>query len=295
MRLYIHIPFCVKKCDYCDFLSYAGMGEKVSLYLAALKKDITHTAEELSLRERKKAGISGAAAADGVKSHPKVSLDSVYIGGGTPGYLPADAIASVMDTVKEYFDLASDAEITIETNPCTVSREKASAYLKAGINRVSMGVQSFNDEVLKTLGRAHNAETAVKAFDILRSSGFENINIDLISCVPGDSKAGFVKSLKTAIGLAPEHISAYELIIEEGTPFYKKYGPKSGYEADEDLESEIYLETERILGEAGYDQYEISNFARLGYESKHNLAYWRQEEDAAPDYSIIAVRPYVLS
>nr|MCR4841546.1 radical SAM protein [Lachnospiraceae bacterium] len=163
MRLYIHIPFCVKKCDYCDFLSYAGMGEKVSLYLTALKKDIIHTAEELYLRERKKAGVSGAAAADGVNAHPKLSLDSVYIGGGTPGYLPADAIASVMDTVKEHFDIATNAEITIETNPCTVTGEKASAYLKAGINRVSMGVQSFNDEVLKTLGRAHNAETAIKA------------------------------------------------------------------------------------------------------------------------------------
>ena len=263
MELYIHIPFCVKKCDYCDFLSLVNMGGKVSLYMNALRKDL----KESALAYAASCGLNG-----------KPVLDTIYIGGGTPSYIPAEEIAATMDFLRDFYDIKEDAEITIEANPCTVTKEKMETYLKAGINRVSMGVQSFNDETLKKLGRVHDVATALKAVTAIREAGFKNLNLDLISCVPGESKESFFKSLNQAICLNPEHISAYELIIEEGTPFFKKYGPDSGYKFDEDIEADIYLDTSKILKTAGYTHYEISNFAKPGFESRHNLGYWNQTE-----------------
>ena len=270
MHLYIHIPYCKKKCLYCDFLSVPVEGQEVSLYVKSLLNDIILSSKTENGRKK--------------------SLSTVYIGGGTPGIIDSKHIEAVMECVRNNFALEDGAEITIELNPCTICAEKLDAYKRAGINRISMGVQSFNDKTLKTLGRAHSAKEAVDAYRLIRRTGFENVSLDLISCVPGEDfsmnekssalsdAACFSDSLELMIKLNPEHISVYQLIVEEGTPFYKMYGPDSGYKADEDSEAEVYLATSGRLKEAGYEHYEISNFAKPGYRSRHNSAYWLQEE-----------------
>ena len=267
MHLYIHIPYCKKKCAYCDFLSVPVGGEEVSLYVKSLLEDIKSSARSL-----KKSSDDPVC----IKKSDSL-IDTVYIGGGTPGILPAEEISLIMDCVKENYSMAPEPEITIEVNPCTVTEEKLQAYKKAGINWISMGVQSFNDESLMVLGRAHDAAQALSAYDMIRKAGFDNVNLDLISCIPGESREKFENSLKTILKLAPEHISVYQLIIEEGTSFYNKYGPDSGYMRDEDEEADIYTYTAEFLKSVGYEHYEISNFAKEGFRSKHNMGYWKQE------------------
>lgn len=259
MELYIHIPFCKKKCKYCDFLSWDCIEEKVDAYMQALIEDI-----KSSLIYHKSGGA-------------KVVLKSIYIGGGTPGVIDASYIEQILDTARNYGEIEVDAEITIELNPCTVTEEKAARYFNAGINRVSMGVQSFNDRELKLLGRAHNEQDVYSAYKILRSAGFKNINMDLIQGLPGQRVEEFVSSLDKMIALNPEHVSAYELIIEPGTKFYEMYGPENGYEFDEDVQADIYVETVKKLTGAGYEQYEISNYSKKGYNSVHNSGYWTGE------------------
>ena len=263
MELYIHIPYCKRKCSYCDFLSFDSEGETVPSYFDALKKDIE--------------SFPGF-----MRPEPSVdygelnTVESIFFGGGTPGLVAPAYIARVMDVIREKFALTSGCEITLETNPCTVTSEKLAVYREAGINRISMGVQSFDDETLNTLGRVHDSADVFTAYEMIRNAGFKNVNIDLISCVPGQGFEGFKTDLEKAVELNPEHLSVYQLIIEPGTPFYEKYGPSSAYERDDDEEAEIFLYTVNRLNEAGLRQYEISNFAKEGYESVHNSGYWTQ-------------------
>lgn len=255
MELYIHIPFCIKKCRYCDFLSFSDCYDKTDKYIDALLCDI------------EKEG-----------SRCLETLDTIYIGGGTPSSISPVYIEKIMNKVKECFRINAYAEISLEINPGTITKDKAEIYRKSGINRISMGVQSFDNEELRLLGRIYDEESIYEAIDILTDSGFDNISIDLIEAVPGQTVQKFAENIIKATKLPVTHISAYELIIEEGTEFYDCYGPESGYEPDEDAQADIYIDTVGRLAEKGFIQYEISNFAKKGYESKHNLGYWQGEK-----------------
>ena len=265
MQLYIHIPFCVKKCAYCDFLSFAADEKTQEAYVAALKKELEFYGSKYSDRY----------------------ISTIFIGGGTPSWLDEGAMASVMECVYQNFEVASDAEITIECNPGTVSDAKFAVYKEIGINRLSIGLQSANDEELKTLGRIHTFEQFLRTYDKARHHGFYNINVDLMSALPGQTPEGFISSLKKVIRLKPEHISAYSLIIEAGTPFYEKYQKEvelreAGYETTMlPSEEDEYLTTKRtqeLLQEKGYHWYEISNFAKPGKECRHNIGYWKRAD-----------------
>lgn len=246
--LYIHIPFCVKKCEYCDFVSYPGMENRVDEYLDALEAE--------------------AAQRGGT------SVDTVFIGGGTPTVLNAAQLSRLCGIVRGNFELSSGAEWTAEANPGTLTDEKIKAMLKGGINRISVGVQSFNDKELRAVGRIHNAETAFNTVVSLAKNGFENISIDLMASLPYQTAESFAKSLETAVSLPLKHISVYSLIIEEGTPIKKKYDDGVYSEPDEDTDREIYAYTKEFLEKHGFIRYEISNYAKPGYESAHNMLYW---------------------
>lgn len=260
LELYLHIPFCVQKCAYCDFLSGPAGAEEITAYVDALVC-------EIRTYQRYK------------KSH---CVSTVFFGGGTPSILEPEQILSIMRVLRETFDIEERAEITVEVNPGTMTREKAACYKAIGINRISIGLQSVNNEELKLLGRIHTFEVFEETYRILREEGFDNISVDLISAIPGQTCSTWEKSLSTVVKLHPEHISAYSLIIEEGTPFYNQYGP--GHTAEEHMlpseeeEREIYYKTEDILKRAGYVRYEISNYARPGYECRHNIGYWERTE-----------------
>lgn len=296
MSIYIHIPFCVKKCGYCDFLSFpvrdcgSGMaadpdgGSKCGVpeeYLQRLLCEIRQESGDYADRE----------------------VDTIFVGGGTPSLLLPGQVAALFDRVYQSFHVASDAEITIETNPGTLSKEKLEVYRQMGINRLSIGLQSTDDGELAALGRIHRFSDFEKNFALARDCGFQNINIDLMSGLPGQSVESWLYTLHTAAGLDPEHISAYGLIIEEGTPFYQRYGTEgvavrkdqnkkkseneNGKLMPETVESktlpleeeerQMYHDTGDILGNYGYQQYEISNYAKSGYECRHNIAYWTRK------------------
>ena len=256
LELYIHIPFCVKKCAYCDFLSGPSDEESREKYIELLCAEID--------------------ACKGKVEEYQVS--TVFFGGGTPSILYGNQIEKIMSKLREVFVFAKDAEISIEMNPGTVTEEKLAAYKKAGINRLSIGLQSVHDEELKMLGRIHTYDEFLHSYKMAREAGFENINIDLISAIPGQTVESWAKTLQTIVNLQPEHISAYSLIIEEGTPFYEKYGEGSGVDLlpSEDDEREMYWQTKQILHEAGYERYEISNYAKDGRECRHNIGYWER-------------------
>lgn len=288
MELYIHIPFCKQKCLYCDFPSWDSCADSIPDYIDALKKDLVNSLEPsfvrtLSSENNVRNSLSGASAANNRSGCGKnggaepnlVPIETVYIGGGTPSFIDASYIEEIMELVKSRAIISENAEITLEANPCTVTKEKAQRYLACGINRISMGVQSFNDGELRLLGRAHDAAAAHKAFYVLREAGFNNISIDLIHGLPRQTAPDFLASLDKAIDLAPEHISAYGLIIEAGTPFNDIY---ADWEPDEDEQVRIYTHTVERLESSEYFQYEISNFAKRGFESRHNLGYWSGEE-----------------
>ena len=265
MQLYIHIPFCVKKCAYCDFLSFAADEKTQEAYVAALQKELDFYGSKYSDRY----------------------ISTIFIGGGTPSWLNESAMASIMDCVYRNFEVASDAEITIECNPGTVSDAKFAVYKEIGINRLSIGLQSANDEELRTLGRIHTFEQFLRTYDKARHYGFHNINVDLMSALPGQTAEGFINSLKKVIRLKPEHISAYSLIIEEGTPFYDKYqkdvelreaGCETTMLPTEEEEYQTTKWTQELLQEKGYHWYEISNFAKPGKECRHNIGYWKRAD-----------------
>ena len=251
LELYVHIPFCVRKCQYCDFLSGPSDEETKDRYIEALLKEIR--------------------AAEHTEDYEIVS---VFIGGGTPSALKAEAIASIMRTLQEQFFFCEDAEVTIEANPGTVDPEKLTIYRNVGINRLSLGLQSTDAEELKLLGRIHSYEEFLKSYEWAREAGFSNINIDLMFAIPGQTGEAWRQHLYQVAELNPEHISAYSLIIEEGTPFAEQNLDLP----DEDTEYQMYEDTAEILERYGYRQYEISNYAKQGYMCRHNAGYWQRRE-----------------
>ncbi|MBR4086097.1 MAG: oxygen-independent coproporphyrinogen III oxidase [Lachnospiraceae bacterium] len=257
LEIYIHIPFCVKKCKYCDFLSGPGDEDTKAQYIEALCCEI----QEKSNRYR------------------QYEVTSIFFGGGTPTAVEAKMLCRVLAVVKERFDVKTDAEITIEMNPGTVKKEALILYKKAGVNRVSLGLQSIHNEELQRLGRIHTYEQFLETYEQVRAVGFENVNIDLMSALPGQDMESYKKSLERVTQLIPppEHISAYSLIIEEGTPFYEKYEQGKLDLPVEEVEREMYHLTKVYLKEQGYERYEISNYAKPDRECVHNIGYWQRK------------------
>lgn len=277
VSLYLHLPFCVRKCRYCDFLSGPYDAAVRRRYLRALETEIRLSAKTFSNGKFSLESFSflkrGADFAG--NGNERLSADTVFLGGGTPSLLDADELAHLMAVLSESFRILPGAEITMECNPGTVDREKLLAFREAGINRLSIGVQSFRDEELKLLGRIHTAEEARKCVLDARWAGFDNISLDLISALPGQNSGQWMESLREAAALAPEHISAYSLILEDGTPLKEAaLEGKLPHLPDEDEDRKMYHETRSFLAEHGYYRYEISNYAKKGFESRHNSGYW---------------------
>ena len=269
LSLYIHIPFCVRKCDYCDFLSFpvaksgctVGNEEILQEYLRALKAEIMKESSRYAGRK----------------------VDTIFLGGGTPSLLLPEQVEDLMQMLRDAFEILPEAEITIEANPGTLTRDKLKTYKKVGINRLSIGLQSADDQELQILGRIHRFEDFSRNYELARDCGFSNINIDLMSGLPGQNCEAWCRTLTTVAELAPEHISAYGLMIEEGTPFFDRYyGEKTSlgmYELPkEEEERQMYHDTAEILAGYGYLQYEISNYAKPGYECRHNIGYWIRKD-----------------
>ena len=254
MELYLHMPFGVRKCAYCDFLSFPSGAETQRMYAKRLMEDID---------------VMG-------KRYGEIPVETIFIGGGTPSVPDSGLIVEIMEHVRHAFHVADGAEISMEANPGTVTREKLTDYRKAGINRLSFGLQSANDRELKLLGRIHTWAEFLESFTLARECGFANLNIDLMSALPGQTCESWKETLSRVTDLDPEHISAYSLIIEEGTPFGERYGSEEGRKLlpDEDSEREMYHETKRFLKDCGYERYEISNYAKPGRECRHNIGYW---------------------
>ena len=257
LSLYIHIPFCVRKCNYCDFLSAPADEAAKEAYIQVLLLEIeSYRGTQLSMRKVK----------------------TIFIGGGTPSILDADRITDILNKIKSVFYLTGDCEISMEMNPGTVTKEKIKRYLNAGINRISIGLQTPDDNLLKVLGRVHTFEEFLHTYDEVREAGFQNVNIDLMAALPGQSIEGYCNDLEKVTRLSPEHISAYSLIVEEGTPFYDMYHSRCDLFPDEQADREMYECTKEILGRNGYMRYEISNYAKEGYECRHNIVYWECED-----------------
>ena len=264
LELYVHIPFCVRKCEYCDFLSAPAGADTQQEYVRNLLLEI----------EQK-----GVRCTD-------YEVTTIFFGGGTPSILKAGWIADILDAIHRNFKVRKDAEITIECNPGTLTFEKLSIYKSAGINRISVGLQSASDAELRELGRVHTYEDFLKSYDLIRKNGFSNVNVDMTAALPGQTLKSYEQTLRRVLALKPEHISAYSLIIEEGTPFYEKYeadellrekGEKPQILPSEETERLMYERTKELLLAHGYERYEISNYARKGYACRHNVGYWRRE------------------
>lgn len=249
-HLYVHVPFCARRCVYCDFAIAVRRDVPVAEYLDSLRLEIEskRTAREL--------------------------LDSVYLGGGTPSRLGARGIASAMDLVRDHFDVGGETEVTIEVNPDDVDVAHAVAWRAAGVNRISLGIQSFDDSILEWMHRIHDASGAVNAFSTLRNAGFENISIDLIFALPDSLHRSWESDLDKAIQLQPDHISLYGLTIEHSTPLGRWSDRGSIAAADEEIYAAEFLMADSMMSDAGFDHYEVSNFAKPGRRSRHNSAYW---------------------
>ena len=254
MELYIHVPFCVKKCAYCDFLSFPADEGTKRRYVEKLMEEMR---------------TMGAVCRDN-------TVSTVFVGGGTPSILKGEWMEELFSVLRENFSLEPDAEISMEANPGTVTKEKLFSYRRAGINRLSFGLQSAKERELSALGRIHSFEDFLESFRAARECGFENINVDLMSALPGQTADSWMETLKRTAELSPEHISAYSLIVEEGTPFYEAYGSEAGRKLlpDEETEREMYHRTKAFLRECGYERYEISNYAKPGFACLHNIGYW---------------------
>ena len=257
MHIYVHIPFCARKCPYCGFYSVEGVSN-TSPYLAALRKEIIFS------------GIVPSASYEG-------EVSTVYFGGGTPSYADAQGICATLTEILEKFGI-SDGEFTIEVNPNSFTADKGRMYREAGFNRISIGVQSLHDDVLKTLGRLHSSSEALAAIEAAKEAGFTNISCDLILGVPGETLEGLYEDADKLINAGAKHISMYSLMIEEGTPFEDLYGGKLDQFVDEDLERRMYHGLRDHFDSKGLHPYEISNCAYKGFESRHNLAYWKGRE-----------------
>ena len=253
LGVYLHIPYCVRKCAYCDFLSFPmGDREIPEIYLNRLMREIEQRAKQLDDYE----------------------VDTVFFGGGTPSLLSARQLQMLCDHIRVWFHVADTAEWSMECNPGTADREKLTGFCQAGINRLSIGLQTPQDELLKRLGRIHTWEQFVRCFDAAREAGFANINVDLMSALPGQTLDSYTEGLRRVLRFEPEHVSSYSLILEEGTPLYdsKPVLP------DEETDRLMYETTGRLLREHGYQRYEISNYARLDKECRHNVKYWTRGE-----------------
>ena len=254
LELYVHIPFCEEKCRYCDYLSFrADEGEK--------KAYVTQLIEEIKAQGQ---------------NYSEYLVSSIFIGGGTPTTLSGIWILDIMNAIRENFIVETDAEVSIECNPGTLSKSKIIHIKKAGINRISFGLQSSIEEELKELGRIHTYKDFLQSYQLAREYGFTNINVDLMSGLPNQTIDSYKTTLKRVCALKPEHISAYSLIIEPDTPFFDKYGSEEGSMLlpDENIDREMYALTKNILREHGYERYEISNYAKPGRECRHNIGYW---------------------
>ncbi len=257
LELYFHIPFCVRKCFYCDFLSAPGDENVKREYMEALLTETMGSAFRYGDYE----------------------VVSIFIGGGTPSTVPADCLEQLMEAVRTHYRLAEGAEVTMEVNPGTVSEEVLARFRRAGINRLSIGLQSGDDELLKAIGRIHTWGQFLESYDAARRAGFDNVNVDIMSTLPGQTLSGYRDTLHKVLSLKPppEHISAYSLILEEGTVLFEKYEKGELALPDEDTDREMYRETKAILARAGYKRYEISNYAKDGYECRHNCGYWKRK------------------
>lgn len=265
LELYLHIPFCERKCAYCDFLSApADLPVRIS-YIKKLQEEIAYYGAQ----------------------YGEYQVSSIFFGGGTPTILEGYQLAAILETVKEHFNITADAEITVECNPGTLTAGKAEKLVQAGFNRLSMGLQSADDRELQLLGRIHNFAQFLESYDLARKAGFRNINVDLMSALPGQTLKSWQDTLQKVTALRPEHISAYSLIIEEGTPFYERFAEderireEGGHPRllpEEDVERQMYELTETFLHTKGYERYEISNYAKPGYECRHNCGYWTRKD-----------------
>ena len=257
LELYLHIPFCIKKCDYCDFLSGPSTRAGQEAYIYALLREMETVSKNLKKRP----------------------VDTVFIGGGTPSVPECDVMEKLLQGLRDYFLFSADAEVTIEANPGTLTPEKLSIYRKYGINRISIGLQSPNNKELAMLGRIHNYAQFLESFQMARAAGFSNINVDLMFAIPGQCYEGWIENLRTVAALGPEHISAYSLIVEEGTPLFRMVERSGGdILPTEDEDRQMYALTKKILADAGYHRYEISNYARPGFECRHNASYWERTD-----------------
>ena len=251
--LYIHIPFCVQKCVYCDFLSGPATRQRQQEYVAALSREIVWESAQYT---------------DAV-------VKTIFFGGGTPSILQAEEIAEILDCLRKQYHIDANAEITLEMNPGTADQDKLLKLKRAGINRLSIGLQSADNAELKMLGRIHTYEDFLRTYHQARETDFSNINVDLMSALPGQHMENWVRTLEKVTALQPEHISAYSLIIEEGTPLYQNLDAWAPV-PEEDEDRQMYQETKRLLAQQGYHRYEISNYAKPGYECRHNSIYWQR-------------------
>ena len=265
MELYIHIPFCVRKCAYCDFLSAPADQDTIGRYMECLEKQLVRQAASF------KNGV----------------IDTVFIGGGTPTILRIEQLSRLLAAVQEHFALAAGAEITVEANPGTITAGKARALADGGVNRVSLGLQSASERELRLLGRIHTYDDFLRSYGLVREAGIRNVNVDLMSALPGQTITSYEKTLHQVLSLHPEHISAYSFIIEEGTPFYEQYradeklrdeGEEPHVLPSEESERAMYELTGALLADYGYERYEISNYAKAGFSCRHNIGYWTGEE-----------------
>lgn len=257
LGLYIHIPFCAQKCAYCDFYSLPGAEGKMDEYVRAVSAHLAEVAPRAAQH----------------------SVDTIYFGGGTPSYLGPKRLKALLSSVQKHYALSADAEITLEANPDSAGDWRVlRALRRAGFNRISLGMQSAIDEELRAVGRIHTFEQVRAAVAAARKAKLKNVSLDLIYGLPGQTMESFSSSLRAAVALEPEHISCYGLKLEEGTPLYAARDTFSA--ADDDLQADMYLFAVSFLQEAGFVQYEISNFARPGFESRHNLKYWTLSEYA---------------
>ena len=264
-HIYVHNPFCARKCPYCDFYSVTDCSCTEAFYKTAIRE----------------VELLGSVIDESTGTNPLTDIDNrdtVYFGGGTPSLPDSSLICDLLKAVRKAFNIASDAEITIEVNPSSVTTEKLTAYHEAGFNRISLGVQSLDDEVLKTLGRLHDSKGAIEAIDKIRDAGFTNISADLITGVPGETLEGIKRDIKTFQELGIKHISTYSLMLEEGTAFYDRYNKTIEELISPETEREMYHGTRAFLNELGYETYEISNSALPGFKSIHNSSYWNSCE-----------------
>lgn len=248
--IYLHIPFCQQKCHYCNFLTFQNAEDKIERYVHYLMKEIQLAGDKNAL------------------------VDTIYFGGGTPSYLTSDQMTSIMQSLRANFNIDPQCEITVEMNPESITAEKVKAYQATGINRFSVGVQSFNPQVLKTMGRLHNRQTALDKFALLKQLNCQNISLDLMFANPGQNMEVLQADLEHALALGTQHLSIYSLMIKEHTTFYRWYKKGRIVMVDDELERAMYHMIQDRMLEAGYNQYEISNFAQPGYECRHNQKYW---------------------